>query len=70
MDETHYAIVGAATGTLAAPRTLLLGRYDDDGRLQYTGRTTTLAQAASRTAADLLAPARRGRGRAGPRWSA
>ncbi|MYS92326.1 hypothetical protein GTY47_22430 [Streptomyces sp. SID5464] len=39
---------------------MLLGRYDDDGRLQYTGRTTTLAQAASSAVAALLAPARRG----------
>ncbi|MFF3517958.1 hypothetical protein [Streptomyces sp. NPDC002573] len=60
MRETTEAIVGAITGTLAAPRTLLLGRYDDHGRLQYTGRTTTLAQAASSTVAGLLAPARRG----------
>ncbi|MFJ2968663.1 hypothetical protein ACIPIC_41155 [Streptomyces collinus] len=58
--ETTEAIVGAITGSLAAPRTLLLGRYDDDGRLQYTGRTTTLAQAAGSKVAGLLAPARRG----------
>lgn len=32
--ETSEAIVGAATGSPAAPRTLLLGRYDTDGRLQ------------------------------------
>ncbi|MFJ7905160.1 ATP-dependent DNA ligase [Streptomyces sp. NPDC096198] len=57
--ETTEAIVGAVTGSLAAPSSLLLGRYDD-GRLQYTGRTTTLARAASGTAAGLLAPARRG----------
>ncbi|MFD3621682.1 hypothetical protein ACFWWT_42140 [Streptomyces sp. NPDC058676] len=44
--ETSEAIVGAITGSLAAPRTLLLGRYDGQGRLQYVGRTTTLAQAA------------------------
>ncbi|MFJ8704303.1 ATP-dependent DNA ligase [Streptomyces ardesiacus] len=44
--ETSEAIVGAVTGSLAAPRTLLLGRYDDQGRLQYIGRTTTLARAA------------------------
>jgi ATP-dependent DNA ligase len=29
--ETTEAIVGAVTGSLAAPRSLLLGRYDDDG---------------------------------------
>ncbi|MFH8498897.1 ATP dependent DNA ligase [Streptomyces coeruleorubidus] len=58
--ETTEAIVGAITCSLAAPRTLLLGRYDDHGRLQYTGRTTTLAQAAGNTVAGLLASARRG----------
>lgn len=58
--ETTEAIVGAVTGSLAAPSSLLLGRYDDHGRLQYTGRTTTLAQAASSSVAGLLAPARRG----------
>ncbi|MGW3152583.1 ATP dependent DNA ligase [Streptomyces sp. NPDC001177] len=60
MRETTEAIVGAITGPLATPRTLLLGRYDDDGRLQYTGRTTTLTQAASSTVAELLDPARHG----------
>ncbi|MEW2259656.1 ATP-dependent DNA ligase [Streptomyces sp. NPDC047869] len=58
--ETTEAIVGAVTGTLAAPRTLLLGRFDDRGRRQYIGRTTTLTQRASSTVAGLLAPARRG----------
>jgi ATP-dependent DNA ligase len=58
--ETGEAIVGAVTGSPAAPRTLLLGRYDDQGRLQYVGRTTTLAQAAGAAVAGLLAAARRG----------
>ncbi|MGW5665835.1 ATP-dependent DNA ligase [Streptomyces sp. NPDC003758] len=58
--ETTEAIVGAVTGTLAAPRTLLLGRSDDRGRLQYVGRTTTLAQTTSSTVPGLLAPARHG----------
>ncbi|MFC9131848.1 ATP-dependent DNA ligase [Streptomyces sp. NPDC057099] len=58
--ETTEAIVGAVTGPLAAPRSLLLGRYDDRGRLEYTGRTTTLAAATSSTLAGLLAPARPG----------
>ncbi|WP_286259140.1 hypothetical protein [Streptomyces graminofaciens] len=44
--ETSEAIVGAITGSLTVPRTLLLGRYDTEGRFQYVGRTTTLAQAA------------------------
>ncbi|WP_329438259.1 hypothetical protein [Streptomyces canus] len=62
--ETTEAIVAAVTGSLTAPRGLLLGRYDD-GRLQYTGRTSTLTRTASATVAGQLAPARHGRGRAG-----
>lgn len=53
---TTEAIVGAVTGSLAAPRTVLLGRYDRTGRLQYTGRSTTLSQTAGRTLAELIAP--------------
>ncbi|MEU1916088.1 hypothetical protein [Streptomyces massasporeus] len=37
---TTEAIVGAVTGSLAAPRTVLLGRYDHAGSLQYTGRSS------------------------------
>ncbi|SEB32067.1 ATP dependent DNA ligase domain-containing protein [Streptomyces misionensis] len=58
--ETSEAIVGAVTGTLNSPRTVLLGRYDDEGRLQYVGRTTTLAQTASVAVGGLLAPGRGG----------
>ncbi|WAU82672.1 hypothetical protein O1Q96_24880 [Streptomyces sp. Qhu-G9] len=57
MRETTEAIVGAVTGPPTAPRTLLLGRYDNAGRFQYTGRTTTLPQAPGRTIAPLLTPA-------------
>jgi ATP-dependent DNA ligase len=45
---TTEAVVGAVTGTLAAPGTLLLGRYDRAGRLQYAGRTTVLTRATAR----------------------
>ncbi|MFF4845272.1 ATP-dependent DNA ligase [Streptomyces collinus] len=55
--ETENAIVGAFTGSPAAPRTLLLGRYDTDGRLRYVGRSTTLPQTAGRAVAALLTPA-------------
>ncbi|MFD6171135.1 ATP-dependent DNA ligase [Streptomyces coeruleorubidus] len=58
--ETTEAIVGAVTGALASPRSLLLGRYDARGRLQCTGHTTTLAQKTSGTLAGLLTPARPG----------
>ncbi|MCL6735091.1 ATP-dependent DNA ligase [Streptomyces neyagawaensis] len=55
---TTEAIVGAITGSPAAPRTVLLGRYDRAGRLQYIGhRSTTLSQAAGRALAELLTPA-------------
>ncbi|MGW2955262.1 hypothetical protein [Streptomyces eurythermus] len=37
---TADAIVGAVTGSLAAPRTVLPGRYDAACRLQYTGRSS------------------------------
>ncbi|MEU9272313.1 hypothetical protein AB0E04_43975 [Streptomyces sp. NPDC048251] len=55
--ETEEAVIGAVTGSMALPRTLLQGRYDTVGRLQYTGRSTTLPQAAGRALTDLLAPA-------------
>ncbi|MDX3314528.1 ATP-dependent DNA ligase [Streptomyces sp. NPDC054884] len=45
---TTEAVIGAVTGSLAAPRTLLLGRYDRAGRLRYVGRSTTLSRAAGR----------------------
>ncbi|MEV6810064.1 ATP-dependent DNA ligase [Streptomyces sp. NPDC051132] len=51
--ETTEAVVGAIAGSLAAPRTLL-GRYDDEGRLQYVGRTTTLAKTAGTAVAGML----------------
>ncbi|MFJ8752013.1 ATP-dependent DNA ligase [Streptomyces sp. NPDC102441] len=54
--ETEEVIVAAFTGSLAAPRTLLLGRYDVDGHLQYTGRSTTLPQTAGRSVGQLLVP--------------
>ncbi|MEW2513821.1 hypothetical protein [Streptomyces sp. NPDC046870] len=38
----------------------MLGRYDDEGRLQYVGRTTTLARQAGAAVAGLLAAGRRG----------
>ncbi|MEU0038197.1 ATP-dependent DNA ligase [Streptomyces sp. NPDC006333] len=58
--ETTEAIVGAITGSPAAPRTLLLGRYDDQERLQYIGRTTSLPRAAGAAVAGLLTVARAG----------
>jgi len=55
--QTEEAVVGAFTGSAAAPRTLLLGRYDSRGRLRYVGRSTLLPRQAGRTVAGLLSPA-------------
>ncbi|MFD9984034.1 ATP-dependent DNA ligase [Streptomyces massasporeus] len=54
--ETTEAIVGAVTGPLTSPRSLLLGRYDDQQRLQYIGRTTTLARATGNAIGSHLTP--------------
>lgn len=56
MRATTEAVLGAVTGSLTAPRAVLLGRYDVAGRLQYTGCTTTLSQAAGRALTDVSAP--------------
>jgi hypothetical protein len=40
--KTHDATAGAVTDPTGATRSLLLGRYDTTGQLQYIGRTTTL----------------------------
>ncbi|AZP14739.1 ATP-dependent DNA ligase [Streptomyces aquilus] len=54
MRHTTEAVVGAVTGSLTAPTTALLGRYDDAGRLRYAGRTTTLSTTARQTLAGQL----------------
>lgn len=54
------AVVGAVTGTLAAPTTALLGRFDSDGQLQYAGRTTMLNLSARQALARELQPGRPG----------
>ncbi|MGW7210516.1 ATP dependent DNA ligase [Streptomyces sp. NPDC054837] len=46
--------MGAVTGSLRAPTTALLGRYDEGRRLRYTGRTTTLGAAVRHALADQL----------------
>ncbi|MET9162101.1 ATP-dependent DNA ligase [Streptomyces parvulus] len=53
---TEDAVVGAVTGSPAAPGTLLLGRYDRAGALRYTGRTTPLARAVARSLEGVLVP--------------
>ncbi|MDX3370683.1 ATP-dependent DNA ligase [Streptomyces sp. ME02-6987-2C] len=54
---TADAIVGAVTGPVTAPRTLMLGRHDRTGGLRYLGRTTTLVRAPSASFAEVLVPA-------------
>ncbi|MFF9581287.1 hypothetical protein [Streptomyces achromogenes] len=70
MRATTEAIVGAVTGSATAPRTVLLGRYDATGRLQYTGRSTTLSQAVGRALADVPTPPMGGHPWQGRRFSA
>ncbi|MER0443049.1 ATP-dependent DNA ligase [Streptomyces sp. Edi4] len=40
--DTTEAIIGAITGTLTRPQLLVLGRYDEHGRLRTVGRTVPL----------------------------
>ncbi|WP_405965724.1 ATP-dependent DNA ligase [Streptomyces sp. NBC_00723] len=54
---THDAIVSAVTGPLSAPSSLLLGRHDTTGQLNYIGRTTTLTQTTAHAMAGHLTPA-------------
>ncbi|GAA3482351.1 hypothetical protein [Streptomyces yanii] len=49
--------MGAVSGPLSAPRTLLLARYDTAGQLRYVGRSTVLSSRAARSVAGRLAPA-------------
>ncbi|KUN18475.1 hypothetical protein AQJ11_34060 [Streptomyces corchorusii] len=55
MQVTIEAITDAVTGSLASPRTVLLGATTLRGRLQYTGRGTTLSQTFGYALADVLA---------------
>lgn len=52
--STTEAVVGGFTG---AVDTLLLGRYDEAGRLRYAGRSTPLTEPQRREIAPLLRPA-------------
>ncbi|GAA2281967.1 hypothetical protein GCM10010145_61860 [Streptomyces ruber] len=55
---TTEAVIGAVTGSLTAPRTVLLGHYDTAGRFLYIGRSTTLSQTVGHALADHLTPPR------------
>ncbi|MDL4819323.1 ATP-dependent DNA ligase [Actinomadura opuntiae] len=54
---TTEAIIGGVTGTLAAPQTLILGRYEQDGRLRVVARSAPLPPSAAQELAALLRPA-------------
>lgn len=53
---TAQAVVGGVIGPTDAPRELILGRFDDSGRLRIAGRTTRLSPTASAHLAALLHP--------------
>ncbi|MER6684625.1 ATP-dependent DNA ligase [Streptomyces olivaceoviridis] len=55
--NTTEAIVGAITGTLHRPQTLVLGRLDQNGTLRPVGRSTHVAPGAARQLAEQLTPA-------------
>ncbi|WP_236247001.1 ATP-dependent DNA ligase [Streptomyces sp. CC210A] len=55
--DTTEAVVGAITGTVRQPQTLVLGRLDAAGALRPVGRSTPLRPDAARDLADRLTPA-------------
>lgn len=50
------AVIASVTGRVAAPSTLLLGRYDEAGRLRFIARTAPLSVTARREVGGLLSP--------------
>jgi ATP-dependent DNA ligase len=58
-DSTE-AVIGAVTGTVRRPLTLVLGRLDAAGALRPVGSSTPLRSDAARGLAERLAPARPG----------
>jgi ATP-dependent DNA ligase len=58
--DTTEGIIGAITGTVRRPQTVLLGRYDRDGMLRLVARSTQLAPETARRLADELTAAGRG----------
>jgi hypothetical protein len=50
------AVVASVTGRVAAPSTLLLGRYDEAGRLRFIARTAPLSATARGEVGSLLSP--------------
>ncbi|MEU5241662.1 ATP-dependent DNA ligase [Streptomyces lydicus] len=58
--NTSEAVIGAVTGSLHQPTSVLLGRFDQAGRLRYVGRSTTLPRRLGQTVACGLVPAAAG----------
>ncbi|MFK0142626.1 ATP-dependent DNA ligase [Streptomyces murinus] len=55
--DTTEAVIGAITGPLGRPQSLVLGRVDQDGRLRPVARSTPVRPDAARQLAELLTPA-------------
>ncbi|WP_446590428.1 ATP-dependent DNA ligase [Streptomyces sp. LARHCF249] len=55
--DTAEAVIGAVTGTLARPETVLLGRYTPDGELRLVARSTPVSNALRKELRERLAPA-------------
>ncbi|MEV0715112.1 ATP-dependent DNA ligase [Asanoa sp. NPDC050611] len=51
---TAEAVIGGVTGWLTAPQTVLVGQYDGNGRLRYTGRSMPLTDEQRAELAPLL----------------
>jgi hypothetical protein len=54
---TAEAVIGGVLGSIAQPGALLVGRYDDRGRLRVAGRTHALHPRARREVAAVLTSA-------------
>jgi ATP-dependent DNA ligase len=55
--STSEGVVGAITGTLLRPSSVLLGRFDDVDRLRYIGRSTPVTADVRQALVDQLMPA-------------
>ncbi|MER5748162.1 ATP-dependent DNA ligase [Streptomyces sp. NPDC002225] len=55
--DTTEAVIGAVTGTVRRPRTLVLGRLDVEGVLRPVARSTPLRPDTAQVLAERLAPA-------------
>ncbi|GAA2159662.1 ATP-dependent DNA ligase [Actinomadura napierensis] len=54
---TTEAVIGGVTGSIDAPQTLILGRYEQSGRLRVVARSAPLTPATAQAVAALLRPA-------------